>query len=348
VRVALLDTHAPFAAGGVRPPAARLAEALRERGHEAVVVRLPFAPAPHSRVVDQMLAMRLIHLDGVDRAIGLRFPAHLVPHEETVLWLLDDGASALRGAEPNGGAAGPGRGGTEEPAAERAHGVGRSVLAAERRAAAAARRVYAPSAADSVRLERRLGVEVAPLLAPPRNPGRFRCEGYGGRFVAYATHCSPARRASALAAFARSPASRRGLALLAPADAASQIAALALQDRVQLVAPAIGEAGRGRLLASAPAVLDLDGDPDGRATIEAFHAAKGVIALDGADGAAPPATLLREGASGRIARSPEGFAAALDELADDRALAERYGAAAAATLQRAGVDWDRVAAELTR
>jgi hypothetical protein len=98
VRVALLDSRAPFAVQAGGHAAQRLCHALREHGHEALVVELPFCAAPAAQIVDQMLAMRLVHLNGVELTVGLRFPAYLVPHHDMALWPLADGSAALRGA----------------------------------------------------------------------------------------------------------------------------------------------------------------------------------------------------------------------------------------------------------
>ena len=61
---------------------------LNEYGHQAVLVKLPFAWNPPAKIPEHMLACRLMRLPNVDRAIGLKFPACYVPHPNKVLWLL--------------------------------------------------------------------------------------------------------------------------------------------------------------------------------------------------------------------------------------------------------------------
>src|SRR6185369_16591872 len=88
MKVAILNNCIPFVKGG----AEHLAEALRmkliEHGHEAALIRIPFQWNPAERIVEHLLACRLIKLSGVDRVIGLKFPAYHVPHDNKVLWLL--------------------------------------------------------------------------------------------------------------------------------------------------------------------------------------------------------------------------------------------------------------------
>jgi hypothetical protein len=333
VRLAVLDSHAPFAdrllAGR------RLCEALREHGHETVHVALPFSAETAERIVDQMLAMRLLHLERAERAIGLRFPAYLVPHEHTVLWALRTGERALgaAGALVGGGSIG--------------RSVRRSVFAAERTRLRAARTVYAPSASVATSLQWRLRCSAEVLHLPPADPGRFHCESYADRVLALGPAWAAPQREQVLAAVAQAHRAVR-VTMAAPQAALADLRVLAdrlgVADRVQLVPQPAGEAERAALLAPARALFTLDPDPDSAFTIEAFHARKGVLVLGEAD----DVSLVRDGVSGRVAPSLEGAGAALDELAEDSAAAERYGAGGYSALHDGHVSWPSVVAELTR
>lgn len=333
MRLAVLDSHAPFAdrllAGR------RLCEALREHGHEAVHVGLPFAVDSAERIVDQMLAMRLLHLERAERAIGLRFPAYLVPHEHTVLWALRTGERALgeAGALVGGGSIG--------------RSVRRSVFAAERTRLHAARTVYAPSAGVATGLQRRVGCSAEVLHPPPDDPGRFHCESYANGVLALGPSWAAPQRERVLAAVAQAHRAVR-VTMAAPQAALGDLRVLAdrlgVADRVEIVPQPAGEAERAQLLAPARALFTLDPDPDGPFTIEAFHARKGVLVL----GEAGDGTLVRDGVSGRVVSSPEAAGAALDELTEDAAAAERYGAGGYSALHDGHVSWPSVVAALTR
>src|SRR5439155_3184295 len=59
-----------------------LLQALRVEGHEAEIVAVPFKWYPPERILETMLACRLLDLTEsagtrVDRVIGLKFPAYL-------------------------------------------------------------------------------------------------------------------------------------------------------------------------------------------------------------------------------------------------------------------------------
>jgi hypothetical protein len=88
VKVAIASTFVPFAANPYRGLVVALEEALRLEGHQTEVVLLPQVDVP-DRLISQILAFRLVGLESVDRLICLRPQAHVIPHRNKVLWLLD-------------------------------------------------------------------------------------------------------------------------------------------------------------------------------------------------------------------------------------------------------------------
>jgi hypothetical protein len=153
VRVALLAAQTPFAAPGpgtATAVAGRLCRELSERGHETAVVRIPFDARAPETIVDQMLAMRLLRIEGADRAIALAFPLSHVPHDDRVVWALeshDEVTAAL-------------------PATLLGRRVRRAVLAAERSWLAEARALHAPSPDAAARLRAETGREAGVLAVP--------------------------------------------------------------------------------------------------------------------------------------------------------------------------------------
>lgn len=88
VKVAIASTFVPFAANPYRGLVVALEEALRLEGHQTEVVLLPQVDVP-DRLISQILAFRLVGLESVDRLICLRPQAHMIPHRNKVVWLLD-------------------------------------------------------------------------------------------------------------------------------------------------------------------------------------------------------------------------------------------------------------------
>jgi hypothetical protein len=154
VKIAVVDSQTLFGSSGDTWLAARLAEALREHGHLAQLVRIPFSDAATQAVVDQMLAVRLIHLENVDRVIGLGFPAYFVAHDDKIVWMLRDPDDL------------PGTARQALSDTTLGRSVRAAVLAAERAYLGEARRIYVRSSSAGERLNDYLGLP-SQFLAPP-------------------------------------------------------------------------------------------------------------------------------------------------------------------------------------
>src|SRR5262249_6591405 len=92
-------TQVPFVLGGAEAQAEQLRSALREQGHEVEIVAIPFKWYPAEKILDNMLACRLLDLSefngaAIDLVIGLKFPAYLIPHHNKVLWIIHQHRSA--------------------------------------------------------------------------------------------------------------------------------------------------------------------------------------------------------------------------------------------------------------
>ena len=99
MRVAIVTVQVPFVRGGAELLAEGLRAAIQDSGHQAEIVQIPFKWYPPAAIPAQILACRLLDLTesmgtAVDRVIGLKFPAYLVPHPNKVLWLLHQHRSA--------------------------------------------------------------------------------------------------------------------------------------------------------------------------------------------------------------------------------------------------------------
>jgi glycosyltransferase involved in cell wall biosynthesis len=336
VRLAVLDARAPFEPQPADPLAERLCRALREHGHAAELVHIPFSESPPERVVDQLLAIRLLHLENVDRAIALGFPAHHIEHHDKVVWLVrlfGERSACARGA------------------VER-H-VREAVRAADRAHLPQATRIHAGSARARARLREDTGLGADVLLPPLRHPGVYRCDAYGDHLLALGPIAWDTRQSVALAALALTP-SRVRLVIAGPPASAGDVAALralahelGVERRVELLAQPIDDATRVGLLAGARAVLCLPRPQDCyvEPVLEAFASHKAVVVF--AD-PGRPVELVRDGVDGRIAGSVAGLAGAIDDLGVDAAMAEDYGRAGFRHLQDAGASWEAVVGELVR
>ena len=347
MRLGIVTTQAPFITGGAERHAANLVAALRARGHEATEITLPYKWFPARRIVEHVLAAKLTDLSDlgypVDRVIGLKFPAWLVQHPDKVFWVLhqhrqaydlwESGLSELM-RDPDGLAV-------------------RALIHEEDRAAftAPGARVWANSANVAGRMKRYLGVEGVPLYHPPPNAGKLRAGDHGDYLFAPSRLGPNKRQALMIEALAHAGPGVRLVIAGPPDDPAypDRLRALAREhgvaDRVEMVG-AIPDAEMIRLYAGARAVVFVPIDEDyGYITLEAMLAARPVITVTDAGG---PLEFIRDGQDGLVTPpEPAALGAAFARVMQDRAGAERMGAAALASYRASGITWDRVVETLT-
>lgn len=93
MRIGVVSVQVPFVFGGAEIHSVNLVDQLRLRGHEAELITFPFKWYPPSEIVNSIAISRMIDLTEsngkkIDRIIGLKFPAYLIPHHNKVLWIL--------------------------------------------------------------------------------------------------------------------------------------------------------------------------------------------------------------------------------------------------------------------
>ncbi|HEX2165265.1 MAG TPA: glycosyltransferase, partial [Thermoanaerobaculia bacterium] len=167
MKILIASVQVPFVRGGAEILAEDLEAALLRAGHQAALVRVPLTSARPESLLDQVLACRLFDLaetpvGEVDRVIGLKFPAYLVPHPNKVLWLLHQHRQAYD-LWPQGGL-------DLVPGGRRLRDSLRRI---ERDLLAEVRATFAIAANVAHRVERFWGRRAAVLYPPPRLAGRL-------------------------------------------------------------------------------------------------------------------------------------------------------------------------------
>ena len=164
MRIAVCRPQVPFVYGGAELMADDLVRELRERGHEAETVSIPFKWYPGTRVLDQAFLWRLVDLeeaDGrpIDRVIATKFPAYCVRHPSKVAWVLHQFRQAYDYDRTELGQ-------FSESPEDRATRL--AVERLDRVALGEARRVFATSRNVADRLARSTGIEAELLPHPPQ------------------------------------------------------------------------------------------------------------------------------------------------------------------------------------
>jgi len=344
MRVAVLNNWAPFVAGGAEHLADALVRKLAEYGHEAMLVRLPFAWQPPAKVLDHMLAARCLRLPNVDRAVCLKFPAWFVPHENKVLWLVHQ----FRQAYDLWGTPYQDLPPTAEGLAVRA-----SVIRSDNAFLPECRALYAISPVVAARLKTFNGMNAAVLYHPLAESAHLRCEEYGD-YVFCPGRITAGKRQHLIAEAMHYTRTAVRLIIAGAPEAPSDLEQVAgvirrhnLEDRVRLMPGFLPETEKAGLFARALACAyaPYDEDSYGYITLEACHSRKPTVTLTDSGGVR---ILVEDGVTGRVCPpDPHALAEALDLFYEDRAAARRMGEAAYERMLALDINWDHVIAALT-
>jgi glycosyltransferase involved in cell wall biosynthesis len=340
-RILICTSQVPFVRGGAELLAEGLRDALRERGHAADIVSLPYSWQPHDRLGPSALAWRLLDLtsvDGapVDQVICTKFPSYAVRHPRKVVWLVHQHRQAYDwyGTPLSDFANTP-----EDQA------VRDMLLRIDRSALGEASRRYAISRNVGARLERFCGLSSAALYPPSRYAGQLYSGPYGDYLLSDA-RLDAAKRLELLL---------RALAAMRQPMRCVFISAGPQRERLEELARELGLGRRAEfrgfvsdrelveLYAGARAVYYGPFDEDyGFTAVQALAAGRPVVTTTDSGGVLE---FVEDGLTGLVAPpDPAALAAQLDRLAADVQLAARLGSAGPARV--AGITWDNVCQEL--
>jgi glycosyltransferase involved in cell wall biosynthesis len=346
MRILIATVHVPFIRGGAEVHAEGLRDALRAEGHEAEILAVPFKWYPPERILDHMLACRLLDVTEVmgtpvDLLIGLRFPAYLIPHPNKVLWILHQFRTAYELWDHQLGDLIYAPNGVE---------VRDAIRQADRQFIALAQAVFANSANVAARLKYFCDIEAAPLYHPPPNAEEFyTCEAEDYLFFP-SRLCLPKRQSLVLEALAhtKQPVRVRFAGAADQPTYRGELKSLARKLRVHNRAEWLGEISeleKRELYARALAVVYPPIDEDyGYVTLEAMLASKPLIVASDSGG---PLEFVRHEETGLIAEpQATSLAKAFDRVWQDRTAAKRWGEAGRGLYKRMDITWSRVVRKL--
>jgi glycosyltransferase involved in cell wall biosynthesis len=332
--------------GGAEILAEGLMRALRAQGHAAEIVAIPFKWYPPERILDQVLACRLLDVsesggDSIDRVVGLKFPAYLIPHPHKVLWLLHQFRTAYELWDnpfgdlhhyPNGPQ------------------VREAIQRLDQRLIPEARAVFTISKNVSSRLWRYCGVDSIPLYHPPAAFEQFYSAEAEDYFFYPSRLASLKRQALVLQALATTQRPVR-VRFAGSADEpryGEELAMLAhdldIEHRVEWLGQ-VTEDEKRALYARTLGVIFPPVDEDyGYVTLEAMLASKPLITCT--DSGAPLEFVLNDGTGLIVEPSPQAMAAAMDQLWDDRDMARALGEAGRKRYDSLHISWMTVVERL--
>lgn len=344
MKILVANNCVPFVRGGAEHLAEALTEKLNEFGHQAMLVRIPFRWEPPQKMLESMMACRLMRSPNVDRIIAFKFPAYYLPHDNKFLWLVHQFRQVydLWGTPYQG---------MEETPANLA--VRRSIIEADNTYLREARRIYTNSATTSARLQKFNGIASEVLYPPLLETRHFRF-GETGDYIFCAGRITTSKRQHLLVEAMRHVKTGVKLLVAGKSEAAGDAQMIAdllsrykLHDRVTVIDRFISEEEKAEWFAGSlgAAYIPFDEDSYGYVTMEAFYSGKPVITTTDSGGILQ---IVREGETGHVAEpTATGLAQAMDALYEDQAKARAMGRAGYDLIQSMGLTWEHVVSTLT-
>jgi glycosyltransferase involved in cell wall biosynthesis len=347
MRIAVCHPKPPFMTGGAESHAGGLVTALREAGHDAELVTIPFKWYPPSELVHQMGMWRSLDLtetngEPIDMVIAQKFPAYMIRHPRKRIWLIHQHRTAYdlwdvpRVSdlihEPDGVA------------------VRDVIQAADPIGLGEAEKIFTNSQNVLGRLQRSTGLTGEVLYhRSPLADLLLRGEaGPQGDYILFPSRLDKLKRQHLAIDAMKHVASSVRLVLVGegPQRAAleDQIRRGRLQDRVDLRARVSDEELIDLYLGALGVYFGPLDEDYGYITIEGMAAGRPVVVTTDAGG---PLEFARGGETGIIVEpEPAAIGAAFDELFKDRASSDRMGAAGRAFVRGQIPDWSRVVRRL--
>lgn len=343
MKVLVVSNMAPFVWGGAEQLATHLVEHLERAGHEAELMRIPFAWEPAHRIPTQMVMTRLLEIENVDRVVALKFPAYLVRHPNKVLWLVHQYRQAYDMWDS---------GMTNLPPGEAGEALRRVIIRGDRTAFDECATIFTISDVVQRRLQHYAGRRSEVMRAPLNDPELFPGGARGGYVFAGGRVNAMKRQALLVEAMAHAD-PRARLVVAGPPDSPADAEALRhtverldLGSRVTLDLRFLTRREYAEYVcgASAVAYIPLDEDSFGYVSMEGATAGKALVTTTDSGGVL---ALVQDGVTGWVAEPEPLHLGDVLSQAIFSPLSARFGAAARETWLGLGISWERTVERLT-
>jgi glycosyltransferase involved in cell wall biosynthesis len=341
LRIVVCEAQVPFVHGGAEVHVRELVRELRERGHQAELVSVPFKWYPKEEILAHAAAWRLLDLresngQPIDLVIASKFPTYFVRHPRKVAWLIHQYRAAyeLCGTEYS-----------DFSHVESDVGLRDRLIRLDTEMLGECRAIFANARNTAQRLMKYNGLPAEPLYHPPRLAPRLRSGPYGD-YVLSVGRIESVKRVDLLVRAMAHVVEPIRLVVAGEGTQRLNVERLAaetgLADRITF----LGSAEDDKLIelyAGALAVLYPPYDEDfGYVTLEAFFARKPVITCSDSGG---PTEFVVDESNGFIRDpTPEAVADAINQLARNRPRAAAMGEAGREVAGR--ISWDGVVDKL--
>lgn len=338
MRVAIVNNSVPFIYGGAEFLADSLKEELVEHGHQAIVIRIPFKGHPSQKILEHILACRLMRFENIDKVIALKFPAYYINHPHKKLWLLHQFRQVydLWGTPYQ-----------DLPSTPDGLRIREAIIQNDNAFFGDCSEIYTISKVVTERLKRFNEVDSEVLYPPLRGSERYHSNEYGDYFF-YPSRITKGKRQYLAVESMKYTESNVKLIIAGNPDVPEEMVELEsiikknkLESKVKIIGKWISEEEKIELFADALGCLFIPYNEDyGYVTLEAYHSKKPVITCSDSGG---PLEFVENGTSGLVVPpEPKSIAAAMDRLFYSKELSKKMGQSGFEKLRTMNINWDHV------
>ncbi len=179
-RVLVLGVQVPFVRGGAEILCESLVQQINQLdGVEAELVQLPFKWYPENRIINDVMAWRLLDLtradaSDIDLVIPTKFPSYAVEHPNKVLWLVHQHRQFydLEGTEY-----------APKPGNEMGRSIRNKIRQLDKKFIGECKQVYTIANTVTDRLKKYNDLDSTPIFPPPFLANRIQPISYGDKIV---------------------------------------------------------------------------------------------------------------------------------------------------------------------
>lgn len=338
MRIALVSSYVPFVHGGYRNIVDWLESILMSRGHTVEKVYLPHVDLPE-KILTQAVSYRALDLDGADRVICFRPPAHLICHPHKIIWFIhhirvfyDLWGTPLRGFSDD----------------DYHRALRKKIHQIDTKAFSEARGIFSNSRVVSDRLRHYNNTESTVLYPPVLKPEDFYCDGYNDEIL-YVSRVEHHKRQHLLIDAMRYVKSKVRLRICGVSSNDDYVRLLEglikkyrLEKQVSFENRWVSDAEKISMMSKClmVAYIPLDEDSYGYPSLEASHSRKAILTTTDSGGVLE---LVSHGHNGYVCEpNPINLAEAMDRAYDDRGSTERLGHRAHLKTSEMKISWDHV------
>lgn len=348
MRILVVNTHVPFITGGAEILADGLKKALIDSGYRVELIRIPFKWYPPERILDQILAMRMLDLtescgEPVDLIIGLKFPTYFVKHHNKNLWVLHQYKQAydLWNTKYR-----------DIPDTSEGRHIKNIIIQSDNNFLSESKKILTISQNVSNRLKKFNYLNSTPLYPPLGSREKFFSNNFEG-YIYFPSRVSTLKRQELAIESMRF--TKTDIRLILTGSAENENFLNFLKERVEkynleskvTFTGSITEDEKIRLYANALGVLFPPYDEDyGYVTLEAMYSRKPVITCTDSGG---PLEFVEDDITGYIRNpNPQEIADAIDKLYLEREKAKKLGQTGYEKIISMDISWEKVVEALTK